>query len=95
MYASSSNQGLFRITLLLVTVKVTNQESGKLAWWDPQDHPEQTLTLREDMDSYYHGPMEPGWQEWGTILSISEAGCYRMDVSWPDGHWSMVFAAGR
>ena len=36
----------------------------------------------------------PGWAEWGTYIVVPKAGCYRMVVSWPQGSWSVTFAAG-
>jgi hypothetical protein len=35
-----------------------------------------------------------GWAEWGSYIVVPKAGCYRMVVSWPQGSWSVTFAAG-
>ncbi|MDQ6660025.1 MAG: hypothetical protein M3Z24_03555 [Chloroflexota bacterium] len=35
-----------------------------------------------------------GWAEWGSYIVIPKAGCYSMEVSWPTGHWSVIFAVG-
>ena len=34
------------------------------------------------------------WNIWGIGLVPLAAGCYQLDVSWPAGHWSAMFAAG-
>jgi hypothetical protein len=35
------------------------------------------------------------WVVERTILLITHAGCYELDVSWPGGGWQTVFAAGQ
>jgi hypothetical protein len=81
-----------------VTVRVTNTTTGKAAWWDvgegapPPSSPERPLVLDGTLGGN-HGSPEPGWQEWGTWLYILEAGCYSMDVSWPGGHWRLLFSS--
>jgi hypothetical protein len=49
---------------------------------DPQhpDHPESVVG--------------EGWAEWGSYLIIPKAGCYMMQVTWPEGHWEITLAAG-
>jgi hypothetical protein len=47
-----------------------------------------------------HNPDHPvsvvggDWAEWGSYIIVPKAGCYVMNVSWPQGHWSITFAAG-
>lgn len=35
------------------------------------------------------------WNIWGIGIIMLRAGCYQLDVSWAEGHWSTTFAAGR
>ena len=35
------------------------------------------------------------WNIYGVGLIFTVAGCYELEVSWPEGHWRTVFAAGR
>jgi hypothetical protein len=35
------------------------------------------------------------WNIWGIGIIVLAAGCYELDVTWPQGRWSVVFAAGR
>lgn len=59
---------------------------------------EDTPTAHTVLDS--HHPSHPrsvlgdGWAEWGSYIVVPKAGCYRMDVSWPTGHWALNFAFG-
>lgn len=84
----------------IVTVQVTNTTTGKAAWWDvgegspPPSSPEHPLVLdaTPGMGGNHASP-ELGWQEWGTWLYILEPGCYSMDVSWPGGHWRLLFSS--
>lgn len=77
-----------------VSIRVSNQQTGELAWWNVDREPTQTLRLTKDIQTYHDSP-EPGWLEWGSLLYISQAGCYSMNVDWAGGSWSTVFAAGR
>ncbi len=82
-------------TSQVVTVQVTDQDTGKLVWWDPQgQNPEQTLHLIYKGPNYTGDP-EPGWHEWATELLILQAGCYIMQVNAPGEQWLLSFAAGR
>ncbi|MDE3230456.1 MAG: hypothetical protein KGO05_11290 [Chloroflexota bacterium] len=35
------------------------------------------------------------WNIYGVGMTFTVAGCYELDVSWPEGNWRTVFAAGR
>jgi hypothetical protein len=35
------------------------------------------------------------WNIWGIGIGVLTAGCYELDVSWPEGSWHALFAAGR
>jgi hypothetical protein len=76
-----------------VTVRVHELQSGTLAWWGPggDSGPQMPiLTLNPPADMPAHG-YDPG-APW--LLFITRAGCYQMDVTWPGGSWSLIFAAG-
>ena len=34
------------------------------------------------------------WVEWGSEFVIPKSGCYKIDVTWATGHWSVTFAVG-
>lgn len=79
----------------VVTVRATDMQTGELAWWDMDgQHATSVMRLTKDMGSLHHGEVVSGWQEWGSTLHILKAGCYKLEVSWPKGLWSMQFAAG-
>jgi hypothetical protein len=77
-----------------VTVRVHDLQSSTLAWWGTggESGPQvPILTLNQPTDipatqSYVAGA------PW--LLFITRAGCYQMDVTWPGGSWSLIFAAG-
>jgi hypothetical protein len=77
-----------------VTVQVHDLESGTLAWWgaDASGPELPILTLNSPAGS----PSTHGYVggDAPVLLFITRAGCYKMDVTWPDGSWSLVFAAG-
>jgi hypothetical protein len=35
------------------------------------------------------------WSIFGVLIYFTSAGCYSLDVTWQQGHWRTVFAAGR
>lgn len=35
------------------------------------------------------------WTIYGVGINFTVAGCYELDVTWPEGRWRTVFAAGR
>jgi hypothetical protein len=76
-----------------VTVQVYDLESHTLAWWGadfasgPQ-MPILTLNPPADIPAQSYAAGAP-W-----LLFITHAGCYQMDVTWPGGSWSLIFAAG-
>ena len=35
------------------------------------------------------------WNIYGVGIIFTVAGCYDLDVTWPEGHWHTVFAVGR
>jgi hypothetical protein len=92
-----------------VQLQVRNLRTGERAWWGSQ--PATWIGLAFVLDpsqpdangpGWYHGTYSgyPGalagqWNEWGSAFLIARAGCYALDVSWPGGGWSILFAAGR
>lgn len=89
-----------------VQVQVRNLQTGALAWWNyitPQWYT-QTLLLDPSQPeaslgpASYHGtrPYQgKTWNEWGSNLIFTQAGCYALDATWAGGHWRVIFAAGR
>jgi hypothetical protein len=77
-----------------VTVQVYDLQSSTPAWWGaggesgPQ-MPILTLTPPADIPATQSYVTTIPW-----LLFITRAGCYKMDVSWPGGSWSLIFAAG-
>ncbi len=78
-----------------VTVQVHELQSGTLAWWGAggDSGPQlPILTLNSPAGSQstqgYAGGGAP------VLLFIMRAGCYQMEVTWPGGNWSLIFAAG-
>ena len=75
------------------TVQVHDLASQTLAWWgaafaaSPQ-MPMLTLNPPADIPAHSYVAGAP-WD-----LFITRAGCYQMDVTWPGGSWSLIFAAG-
>ena len=35
-----------------------------------------------------------GWAEWPVYIYLPESACYELSAQWPDGSWSIPFAAG-
>jgi hypothetical protein len=76
-----------------VTVEVRDLESNTVAWWGvggdsgPQ-WPILTLNPPTGIPAHSYVAGAP-W-----LLFITRAGCYKMDVTWPGGSWSLIFAAG-
>jgi hypothetical protein len=76
-----------------MTVQVHDLESHTLAWWGadiasgPQV-PILTLTPPADIPAHSYVAGAP-W-----LLFITRADCYQMDVTWPGGSWSLIFATG-
>ncbi len=89
-----------------VQVQVRNVWTGALAWWNyitPQWYT-QTLLLDPSQPeasvgpNSYHGtrPYQgKTWNEWGSNVLFTQAGCYALDATWAGGHWRVIFAAGR
>jgi WD40 repeat protein len=80
------------------SVRVTSVATDELSWWDtgggpPPVHVSQILTF-DPTQPTSHGSPEPGWREWGSSLSVSQAGCFAMDATWPGGHWRIFFGVG-
>jgi hypothetical protein len=76
-----------------VTVQVRDLQSHTLAWWGaggesgPQ-WPILTLNAPADIPAHSYVAGAP-W-----LLFITRSGCFKMDVTWPGGSWSLIFAAG-
>jgi hypothetical protein len=76
-----------------MTVQVHDLESHTPAWWgaDFASSPQMPiLTLNPPADIPAHSYV--AGTPW--LLFITRAGCYQMDVAWPGGSWSLIFAAG-
>jgi hypothetical protein len=76
-----------------VTVQVRDLQSHTLAWWGAggESGPQMPiLTLAPPTDT--PTPSYDAGAPW--LLFITRAGCYKMDVTWPGGSWSFIFAAG-
>src|SRR5579885_3428127 len=92
-----------------VQLQVRNLRTGELAWWGSQPNTWVGHVFRLDPNQpdsngpgWYHGYHSgyPGtlagkWNEWGSAFLITRAGCYALEVTWPTGQWSILFAAGR
>jgi hypothetical protein len=77
-----------------VTVQVYELQSGTLAWWGAggDTRPQvPILSLTPPTGMPAHSSYDGG-APW--LLFIMRAGCYQMDVTWPGGSWSLIFAAG-
>lgn len=72
-----------------VTVRVTDFQTGALAWWTNQNGTPATpvLDLPAQADT-------SGWITTPTTVAITHSGCYQLIVSWTGGGWHTVFAAG-
>ena len=88
------------------TVQLTNLHTGQHAWWGLGDPTaadavfSPTLWLGSGtpeavVDAHAHPSPEPGWREFGSMVYLSQAVCYAMEVTWPGGHWRGILAAGR
>jgi len=65
-----------------VLIQLGGDDPSAHAVLDPQ-HPDHPVSVLED-----------GWTEWGSYLVMPKAGCYLLEVSWPTGHWAVIFAFG-
>jgi hypothetical protein len=77
-----------------VTVQVHDLQSSTLAWWGASAEsgpqmPILTLNPPADIPATQSYVATAPW-----LLFITRAGCYKMDVTWPGGTWSLIFAAG-
>lgn len=87
-----------------VSLRIRNLSTGALAEWtagNPQTGVTQTVVLdpaQQDPSpqgpAAYHGSPEVGWNEWGVFPMFPSAGCYRLEISWPQGQWQSIFAVG-
>jgi hypothetical protein len=76
-----------------VVVRVKNLQTGVQTWWDigQGGNPKPVRPLIMDQ----HPNRMSSQRGWGTLLYLTQAGCYAMQVSWPGGQWQLFFAAGR
>jgi hypothetical protein len=75
-----------------VTVQVHDLHNGTVAWWGtPGTNRPQVpiLQLTPSGEPVYGYDLTERW-----LLFITRAGCYKMEVTWPGGRWSLIFAAG-
>jgi hypothetical protein len=85
-----------------VRVTATDLRTGASGYWFfkvPEEQAAAELTLDPASPvatvADYHGPPEPGWQEWGAGLLFFSAGCYQLVASWPGGSWQIIVPVGR
>ena len=79
-----------------VTVRVSDLRSGEAAWWrvgGPSTPQVPILIMDPDVDFPGSAPLT--WVVERTLLFLTHAGCYQLDVSWAGGDWQTVFAAGQ
>jgi hypothetical protein len=73
-----------------VTARVTDVRTAELAWW--------TNLAGTPATPVFDIPAGPaayfGWLGGPSVVAITHAGCYRLDVSWNGGGWYIIFAAG-
>ena len=76
-----------------VTVQVRGLQTGAQAWWGEESPQVPILQMNPPTGNpateSYTGGGAP------SVLFITRADCYRMDVTWPGGSWSYIFAAGQ
>jgi hypothetical protein len=81
-----------------VSVQLIDLRTGVPAWWSlDAAHLTKTFVLDPAVNQgeTHHRSPEPGWQEWGSDVTIAKAGCYSLQVTWPGGSWRAIIAAGR
>ncbi len=66
-----------------------------MAWGAVGVSEPQVPILSMDLDVEFPGSAQQTWVAARTLLFITHAGCYELDVSWPGGSWQTVFAAGQ
>jgi len=73
-----------------VTARVTDVRTAELAWWTNLGGTPATpvFDIPAGPAAYF------GWLGGPSTVAITHAGCYRLDVSWNDGGWYVIFAAG-
>ena len=85
------------------TITIRNLTTGQPGYWSQDNPPPQSVTTALVLDPTHppaggaidHGPPEPGWHEWGSLLYFLSAGCYEAKAAWQGGAWSAIVAAGR
>jgi hypothetical protein len=81
--------------LPIVTVQVHELPSGTLAWWGVGGDSGPQLPILT-LNAPAGGQPTQGYVggDAPVFLFITRAGCYQMEVTWPGGSWSLIFAAG-
>ena len=75
-----------------VTVRAFDLETGETAWWGlGADTPQVPLLVMQPTRDY---PTAIDWVPYRTLLFITHAGCYELQVSWAGASWYTIFAAG-
>jgi hypothetical protein len=79
-----------------VTVQVHELQSGTLAWWGfDNSGPELPILTLSGTSPAASQPIQRYVGGGAPVfLYITRAGCYQMEVTWPGGSWSFMFAAG-
>ncbi len=76
-----------------VSVRVHDLHSGEIAWWGENGNSPQKPILM--MDPAVDQPAAKSWVSYLTLLYITHAGCYEMDVTWRGDGWRLIFAVGQ
>ena len=76
-----------------VTVRAYALGTGDTAWWGvDSDNPQVPVLVLNPTSDF---PTAIDWVPYRTLLFITHAGCYEIQVSWAGGGWYTIFAAGQ
>jgi hypothetical protein len=76
-----------------VAVRAFALGTGDTAWWGVNTtNPEVPVLVLNPTSDF---PTAIDWVPYRTLLFITHAGCYEIQVSWAGGGWYTIFAAGQ
>jgi hypothetical protein len=77
-----------------VTVRAFALQTGEPAWWGlgGTDTPQVPVLVMNPARDF---PTADYWIPYRTLLFITHAGCYELQVTWSGGSWYTIFAAGQ
>jgi len=80
-----------------VTVQISDMMTGKAVWFNLSgSFPPDSASQFTSVDVFdLRGASTTGWKDSKAFPFMSQAGCYRMTVQWPEGSWMLIFAAGK